>query len=74
VQADQGTAVIQHVAFSPRITKPSKPARYTVKRGDTLSAISQRFDISLADLRMWNPGFKKRSTVRAGQTVIVRKP
>jgi len=73
-QADQGAAVIQPVAFSARIRKPSKPARYTVKRGDTLSAIAQRFDISLADLKGWNPVFKKRSTVRAGQTVIVRKP
>ena len=73
-QADPGTAVIQRVAFSPRITKPSKPARYTVRHGDTLSAIAQRFDISLADLKGWNPVFRKHSTVRTGQTVIIRKP
>jgi membrane-bound lytic murein transglycosylase D len=73
-QADPGAEGIQHVAFSPRITKPSGPARYTVKHGDTLSAIAQRFDISLADLKGWNPVFKKHSTVRSGQTLIVSKP
>ena len=73
-EADPGTAAIQPVAYTPRPAKSSRPAHYTVRRGDTLSAIAQRFDISLADIRAWNPVFKKRSTVRAGQTVTVRKP
>ena len=73
-QADQGTAAIQHVSFTPRVAKPSRPARYTVRRGDSLGAIAQRFDISLAEIKSWNPDFRKRSTVRAGQTIIVRRP
>jgi membrane-bound lytic murein transglycosylase D len=73
-QDDQGAATIRHVAFASRITVPAKPARYAVKRGDTLSAIARRFDISLADLKDWNPVFRKHGTVRAGQTIIVRKP
>ena len=73
-QADQGASAIQPVAFSARIRKPSKPARYTIKRGDTLSAIARRFDISLADLKAWNPVFRKHSTVRTGQTVLVGQP
>jgi len=73
-EADPGRAAIQPVAYTPRPAKSSRPAHYTARRGDTLSAIAQRFDISLADIRAWNPVFKKRSTVRAGQTVTVRKP
>jgi membrane-bound lytic murein transglycosylase D len=67
-------AVIQHVAFTPRVRKPARPVRYTVKRGDTLHAIAQRFDISLADIKAWNPLFRKRSTIHAGQRVVVGKP
>jgi membrane-bound lytic murein transglycosylase D len=72
--ADPGTPAMQPVAYTTRRAKPSRPARYTARRGDTLSAIAQRFDISLAELRAWNPVFRKHSTVRAGQTVTVRKP
>lgn len=73
-EAGPGTAAIQPVAYTPRLAKSPRPAHYTARRGDTLSAIAQRFDISLAEIRTWNPVFKKRSTVRAGQTVTVRKP
>jgi membrane-bound lytic murein transglycosylase D len=69
---NQPAEAIQPVAFSPRIRKPVKPVRYTVKRGDTLHAIAQRFDVSLSDLKNWNPNFRKRSTIRAGQTVVVK--
>lgn len=67
-------ATMQPVAFTPRIAKSARPTRYTVQRGDTLSAIARRFDVSLSNLRRWNPVFRKHSTVRAGQRIIVRKP
>ncbi len=71
----QMTASIQPVAYpATRIAKPAIPSRYIVQPGDTLSAIARHFDISLADFRLWNPAFRKHSTVRAGQTVIVRAP
>ncbi|MHB1093084.1 LysM peptidoglycan-binding domain-containing protein [Thiobacillus sp.] len=70
----RGTATIQSVSFTPRIAKSASPARYIVQRGDTLSAIARRFDVSLSNLRLWNPVFRKHSTVRAGQRMIVRKP
>jgi membrane-bound lytic murein transglycosylase D len=54
--------------------KTAKPLRYTVKRGDSLSVIAQRFDLSLAEIKAMNPDFRKTSTVRAGQTLVVRKP
>jgi membrane-bound lytic murein transglycosylase D len=51
----------------------AKPTRYTVKRGDTLHDIAQRFDISLSEIKAWNPALKKNGHVRAGQTVVVDK-
>jgi membrane-bound lytic murein transglycosylase D len=62
------------LAFTTKIRQAGQPVRYTVKRGDSLHAIAQRHDISLADLKAWNPAFKKRSTVRPGQKLVVEKP
>ncbi len=72
--ADLKTAVIQHVAFTPDSGKPAQPRHYTVKRGDTLLAIAQRFDVSLADLKSWNAGFRKSTRIRAGQQILLRRP
>lgn len=67
-------AAIQHVAFNPTHIKSAQPVDYTVKRGDTLHSIAQRFDASLADIKHWNPAFRKSSTIRPGQEIVVRKP
>jgi membrane-bound lytic murein transglycosylase D len=42
--------------------------RYTVRRGDTLGEISERFKVSLADLKRWNPQSRARS-LKPGQTL-----
>ncbi len=65
---------IRHVAFQPHARQAAPPIEYTVKRGDTLHAIAQRFDTSLANLKAWNPAFRKSSTIRPGQDIVVRKP
>ena len=67
-------------APAPTITKVSarQPAprtvHYTVKRGDTLGKIAAQFDVTLAELKAWNPAFRKTSTVQLGQKIVVRKP
>jgi LysM repeat protein len=43
-----------------------------VKRGDTLHAIAQRFDISLNTLKSRNPIFRKSSHIRAGQRITIK--
>jgi len=73
-RASPQPAALQPAAFTPRIALSSAATRYIVQRGETLSAIARRFDVSLTDLKLWNPAFRQRSTVRAGQTVIVRRP
>jgi membrane-bound lytic murein transglycosylase D len=46
--------------------------RYTVRRGDTLIAVADRFDISVEDLRGWN--HLAANAVRPGQSLNVVEP
>jgi len=65
---------IHPTSLKVSVRKSAQSARYTVERGDTLHAIAQRFAISLADIKAWNPVFRKSSKIRTGQTVVVRRP
>lgn len=65
---------IQPIALTAPVSKATDPVPYTVKRGDTLHAIARRFAIGLADLKAWNPVFRKSNTVRVGQRVVVQNP
>ena len=42
--------VLTGLAFSPASAQESNEVRYVVQPGDTLSSISQRFDVSVADI------------------------
>ncbi len=44
--------------------------RYTVRRGDTLSSIAQRFDVELHDLMRWNK-LSSRKRLHPGDKVII---
>lgn len=46
----------------------SRPARYTVRRGDSLWEISQRFNLQVRDLMRWN-GLSGSSLLHPGQTL-----
>jgi membrane-bound lytic murein transglycosylase D len=65
---------VQHVSFKARVRNDAPARHYTVQRGDSLHAIAARFDVSLDDLKAWNPRFRKSSRVLAGQRVVVREP
>lgn len=43
--------------------------RYTVRRGDTLAAISRRFAVTVASLRQWNG--LRGSVLRPGQRLVI---
>jgi len=65
---------LQPISLKASPTQPEQPRRYTIRRGDTLSTIAERFEVSLAHIKAWNPAFRKNSTIRTGQTIVVRKP
>jgi membrane-bound lytic murein transglycosylase D len=48
------------------------PQRYTVRRGDTLVTVADRFNISVDELRRWNG--LQQTAVRPGRTLYVAEP
>lgn len=44
-----------------------RPITYTVRSGDSLARISQRFNVSLAEIRSWNPNQTSQKYLRPGQ-------
>jgi membrane-bound lytic murein transglycosylase D len=50
----------------------SKSLAYTVRRGDTWSRVAQRYGVSIAELKKWNPQFAKRGLI-AGQKMVVHE-
>jgi membrane-bound lytic murein transglycosylase D len=62
------------VPASPASAKAPSAQRidsYKVRRGDTLYAIAQRFDVEVDDLRDWNDGLRK---LQAGDTLRLSAP
>jgi membrane-bound lytic murein transglycosylase D len=45
-----------------------KSVNYTIKDGDSLWAISRKFNVSVADVKEWN-GLSDRSTLQPGQSL-----
>ncbi len=54
------------------LRKPFAPThkQYTVRRGDTLYSIAQRFDVALNDLRRWNK-LSTKARLRPGDKVTI---
>jgi membrane-bound lytic murein transglycosylase D len=51
--------------------KSSKSISYTVRRGDTLGAIAERYGCSVSDLKAWNN--LKSSTIYVGQKLVIKE-
>ena len=51
----------------------TKPVYYTVKSGDTLSAIASDTGVSLAQLELLNPALKPPYSLTTGQRLRLRK-
>jgi len=61
----QGTVAIEQVGAKTRVT-------YGVASGDTLWSISQRFDVSITDLKNWNEVLERGAKrMRVGTSLIV---
>lgn len=63
---------LSHLALDPPPPSPHKHVRrsYVVRKGDTLSSISRRFNVKVSDLLVWN---KKRlnSVLRPGEKLEI---
>ena len=70
--ASEPDHAIRNVAFSQNIRTARHTTHYTVKRGDTLFAIGQRFDVSVSDLKSWNSIRHKTSNIKAGKRIVIR--
>ena len=53
-----------------KATRTPKQTSYTVRRGDTLFSIAQRFDVELDDLRRWNK-MSGKSRIQPGDRVTL---
>ncbi len=41
-------------ATASKTTQPTNPGTYKVKRGDTLTSIAAKFNVTVNDLKKWN--------------------
>jgi len=58
------------IASSSRPSAAPGPGQYRIRSGDSLSAIADRFGVSVSDLKSWNR--LRSSRIRAGKYLIVR--
>lgn len=59
------------IALATFSKNPFKAVQYTVKKGDSLTDISRKFNVSVSDLRKWNASGGKKS-LRPGQKITVK--
>jgi membrane-bound lytic murein transglycosylase D len=62
---------LKKVSYSVKPRHKAVAHRYTVRRGDTLSAIAGRFDVSLSALKSWNPALRKHGRIQPGARLLV---
>jgi membrane-bound lytic murein transglycosylase D len=67
-----GSAVGQSTAepSAQRVAAAGGKVSYKVKRGDTLSAIARRFEVTIRDLQAWN-NMGRSTALRAGQSLTI---
>ncbi len=57
---------------TPETTTNSERGIYTVRRGDNFSAIAQRYDVTVAQLKLWNN--RQSNTIFPGDKLVVYSP
>jgi membrane-bound lytic murein transglycosylase D len=64
----------QHVSLNRQTGLTSeaiRKIRYTVRRGDSLSRIAQKFNVRVADLQRWNEKIRERKYLQPGQRLTL---
>jgi membrane-bound lytic murein transglycosylase D len=68
----QSEALVIPLAPAPSASSTSRATTYTVRRGETLVSISDRFGVSVDQLRRWN--HLKSTQVSSGKKLYVAEP
>ena len=56
----------------PSLQKVERTIRYTVKPGDSFGRIANRFQVSIANLRRWNPERAKEKYLQPGDRLVIK--
>ena len=66
------TTALQAIASPPPPQKVERTVRYTVKTGDSFGRIANRFQVSIDNLRRWNPEHAKAKYLQPGDRLVVK--
>lgn len=58
-------------AAAPTSRTVLKRVVYTIRSGDSLAGVAQRFKVSVADIRDWNPDLAKKKYIQPGDKVTM---
>ena len=70
-QENEPKVVVEDIEDLVLKKKPRKTT-YRVRRGETLSEISEKFNVDVYDIKIWNK-LKKSSKIAAGQRLVIYK-
>jgi hypothetical protein len=65
------TRPVSTASAAPTIAPGPSQLTYTIKKGDTLSKVANKFHVDLADLLAANPDIKDPNKVSLGQVIII---
>jgi membrane-bound lytic murein transglycosylase D len=60
-------------AVAMRVAEPATPTCHRVRRGETLSGLARKYEVTPAELRRWN-GLNAKGSVRSGMRLRVVEP
>ncbi|WP_433966974.1 transglycosylase SLT domain-containing protein [Tunturiibacter gelidiferens] len=72
LSANDGVDTGDELVIPVTVAASTRPQRYTVHHGDTLVTVSDRFGVSVEELRRWN--HLSSGTVRPGASLAVAEP
>ena len=70
-EADALDSPLKKVALVQKIRGQNQPRYYTIKRGDTLSAVARLFDVELSELKSLNPTLSPSRGIQTGERIVV---
>jgi len=71
---DELVATAGPLAATSQAAPRSRRVRYTVRRGQTVATIAEKFEVSPAQVRRWNELPAKQATLRPGRELVIFVP